>query len=107
MKEMDAVDHSGNRFYVLARNIVFIVTIVAGMSAVYYGYIIGTESISKEWLAYCNQFKDPTEHFNCMALSLKPVAEFRKLLLMNLAIALILPSLFYVGTWLVNKGKRQ
>jgi len=83
--------------YSIMNNIVFILTLMAGMAAVYYGYIIGTGTILNEWQGHCSQFKDPVEYNNCMVLSFKLISHYKKLLLINLAIAMALPAVFWGG----------
>ena len=98
-------DTSG--LYSLINTIVFILTLMAGMAAVYYGYIIGTDAILKEWQGHCSQFKDPVEYNNCMVLSFKLINHYTKLLLINLAIAIALPAIFWGGGRLYRRYSRH
>lgn len=94
---------AGIRVYNIVRTLVFAATVLAGLSSVYYGYIIGTKAIHTDWNNYCSQYHDPTEHTNCMMLSLKLMDEFRKLLKVNLLIALLLPAAFFGGVRLYKQ----
>lgn len=95
------------RAYTIINNLVFGITLLAGMAAIYYGYIIGTGAIMNEWQGYCSQFRDPVEHSNCMVLALKLIGHYKRLLLINLGIALCLPAVFWGGNRLYRHMSRS
>lgn len=94
---MTKVESGGGRLYDVVKTMVFVVTLLAGSSSVYYGYILGTRTIENEWKGYCVQYQDPAEHANCMMLSFKLIGEFKNILKLNLAIATLLPVFFLGG----------
>lgn len=94
------------RFYSILRTVILIITILAGMSAAYYGYIVGSGSVQTEWSGYCKQYKDPLEYSNCMMLSSKLIEKFKRLLWINIAIAVALPVLYGIGVWFYKNIKR-
>lgn len=84
------------RVYHILRALIIIITVLAGISAAYYGHTLNTEAAQKEWREYCRSYhQDLSEFQNCMMLSFKMTEKFRKLLWINLAIAIVLPSSFF------------
>lgn len=88
----------------IIRTIVLSITILAGLSSVYYGYIIGSRAIETEWRGYCAQYHaEPTEQSSCMMLAFKLIDRFKRLLIINLAIAITLPGLLFTGERLLRR----
>ncbi|TAN41073.1 MAG: hypothetical protein EPN22_16390 [Nitrospirae bacterium] len=106
MKELDT--DCGNTLNIL-RTVVFLVSLIAGSSAVYYYYIVETNSIEEQWGVHCSKYSDPSERSNCMILSVKLISEFKDLLRINILIAFAVPILFFGGLFvykrLANKSK--
>ncbi|MBZ0158219.1 MAG: hypothetical protein K8I29_18640 [Alphaproteobacteria bacterium] len=93
------------RTYFIFKTIVFVITVLTGLSAVYYGYMAMSSRIPGEWGEYCSRYTDPVEHANCMMLSRKLVDEFTKLLYVNLAVAVVIPGIFSIGDWFYRTRK--
>ncbi len=98
-------DFPSDRGYLIVRNMVLIITIVTGMSAVYYAYIMGIDAINKAWQGHCSQYNDFIEFFNCMQPARWLMDEYRKLLCANIAIAVLLPILFSVIIWIPRRER--
>lgn len=100
MKELNT--GSGNTLNIL-RMIVFLISLVAGSSAVYYYYIVETKSIETQWSTHCSQYSDPAERSNCMILSVKLISEFKRLLRINILLASATPIIFFGGLALYKR----
>ncbi|MBF0328202.1 MAG: hypothetical protein HQL10_03530 [Nitrospirae bacterium] len=100
MKEINA--GGGNTLNIL-RMVVFLISLIAGSSAIYYYYIVETKSIETQWSSHCSQYKDPAERSNCMILSVKLIDEFKKLLRINIFIASAAPILFFGGLFICKR----
>ena len=102
MKSSDERRFSGERLYKLAKRAVVIISLLAGIWSIYALYTIQTGSIWKQWKSYCSEDYQPKsrDYNDCMTTASFLEENLNKNLEKTLPVALLLPTIFFGGTWL-------
>lgn len=92
---------SHERLYKLTKKVVIIVSILTLAYGIYM-YFFGIDNILNNWKAYCGDlYKEPSwEYHDCMEVGLGEVSKIYNYIEKAFTIGILLPSIFFGGTWL-------
>lgn len=96
---MEKCELNTKRLYKLARAIVLIIIILALILAIYWGYLLKTDTLLHTWEHVCAEhLKTP----DCMAIGVEAVNDLQRNFFKAVIVTVVLPTLFFGGVALLK-----
>jgi len=92
---------SGKRLYRLSKRIVIIASVLSGILAAGSYYSIQSNNLLYEYQEICSEYpKGSANHLDCMIVGFEAISDIQNIFYRAYIIAVILPTIFFGGTWL-------